>query len=85
MTIHLEEALQTRLLPHSRLSPTSLERLLFKAFSECLIFFPLSSQQMHTDVATGQIHADLQDEVASVERVIAELQELGAGLRQQSL
>lgn len=40
---------------------------------------------MHTDVATGQIHADLQEEVASVERVIAELQELGAGLRQQSL
>lgn len=40
---------------------------------------------MHTDVATGQIHADLQDEVASVERVIGELQELGAGLRQQSL
>lgn len=43
------------------------------------------AKQMHTDVATGQIHADLREEVASVERVIAELQELGAGLRQQSL
>lgn len=39
---------------------------------------------MHTDVATGQIHADLQQEVACAERVIAELQEVAAGLRQQS-
>lgn len=39
---------------------------------------------MHTDVASGQIHADLQDEVASLERLIARLQELGAGLREQS-
>lgn len=39
---------------------------------------------MHTDVATGQIHADLQEDVACVERVIADLQEEGAGLRQQS-
>lgn len=42
------------------------------------------AKQMHTDVATGQIHVDLQEEVACAERVIAELQEVGAGLRQQS-
>lgn len=39
---------------------------------------------MHTDVATGEIHAELQEEVARADRVIAELQEVGAGLRQQS-
>lgn len=49
-----------------------------------MVGFFLSSQQLHTDVATGQIHADLQEEVARLESVIAELQEVGAGLRQQS-
>lgn len=37
---------------------------------------------MHTDVATGQIHAELQDEVADLEHLITELQELGAKLRE---
>lgn len=41
-------------------------------------------QQMHTDVATGQIHAELQDSVATLEQVITELQELSSRLRDSS-
>lgn len=41
-------------------------------------------QQMHTDVATGQIHAELQDDVATLEQVITELQELSGRLRDNS-
>lgn len=39
---------------------------------------------MHTDVATGQIHGELQDSVAALEQLITELQELSARLREQS-
>lgn len=42
------------------------------------------AKQMHTDVATGQIHAELQDGVATLEQLITELQELSAKLRSQS-
>ena len=41
-------------------------------------------QQMHNDVATGQIHAELQDGVAALEQLISELQERSAKLREQS-
>lgn len=39
---------------------------------------------MHMDVATGQIHAELQEGVASLEQVITELQELSGRLRDNS-
>lgn len=41
-------------------------------------------QQIHTDVATGRIHAELQDGVTAVEQVITELQDLSGKLRNQS-
>lgn len=41
------------------------------------------AKQMHTDVATGQIHAELQDGVAALEQLITELQELSGKLRNQ--
>uniref|UniRef100_UPI003AAC86D8 tetratricopeptide repeat protein 27 isoform X2 n=1 Tax=Centroberyx gerrardi TaxID=166262 RepID=UPI003AAC86D8 len=42
------------------------------------------AKQMHTDVATGEIHADLRDGVAELEQLITELQELSGTLRGQS-
>uniref|UniRef100_A0A668AVN8 Tetratricopeptide repeat protein 27 n=1 Tax=Myripristis murdjan TaxID=586833 RepID=A0A668AVN8_9TELE len=42
------------------------------------------AKQMHTDVATGQIHADLRGSVAELEQLITELQELSGTLRGQS-
>ncbi|XP_044070278.1 tetratricopeptide repeat protein 27 [Siniperca chuatsi] len=42
------------------------------------------AKQMHTDVATGQVHAELQDGVAALEQLITELQELSGKLRDQS-
>ncbi|XP_075932796.1 tetratricopeptide repeat protein 27 isoform X2 [Anarhichas minor] len=42
------------------------------------------AKQTHTDVATGQIHAELQDGVAALEQLITELQELSGKLRDQS-
>lgn len=42
------------------------------------------AKQMHTDVATGQIHAELQDDVATLEQIITELQELSGTLRNQT-
>lgn len=39
---------------------------------------------MHTDVATGQVHDELQDSVAALERLVTELQELSGNLRGQS-
>lgn len=42
------------------------------------------AKQMHTDVATGQVHAELQDGVAALEQLIAQLQELSGKLRDQS-
>ncbi|KAG7214400.1 hypothetical protein INR49_023111, partial [Caranx melampygus] len=42
------------------------------------------AKQMHTDVATGQIHSELQDGVAALEQLITELQELSAKLRDPS-
>lgn len=41
-------------------------------------------QQIHTDVATGRIHAELQDGVTALEQVITELQDLSGKLRNQS-
>ncbi|KAF0027625.1 tetratricopeptide repeat protein 27 isoform X1 [Scophthalmus maximus] len=42
------------------------------------------AKQTHTDVATGQVHDELRGGVASLERLIAELQELSGTLRDQS-
>uniref|UniRef100_A0A8C5A5J9 Tetratricopeptide repeat protein 27 n=1 Tax=Gadus morhua TaxID=8049 RepID=A0A8C5A5J9_GADMO len=42
------------------------------------------AKQMHTDVATGDIHSDLTDSVGELERVITELQDISATLRGQS-
>ncbi|XP_070772657.1 tetratricopeptide repeat protein 27 [Enoplosus armatus] len=42
------------------------------------------AKQEHTDVASGQVHAELQDGVAALERLIAKLQELSGTLRNQS-
>ncbi|XP_022620855.1 tetratricopeptide repeat protein 27 [Seriola dumerili] len=42
------------------------------------------AKQMHTDVATGQIHGELQDGVAALEQLITELQELSRKLHDQS-
>ncbi|KAM4730229.1 tetratricopeptide repeat protein 27 isoform 1-T1 [Anableps anableps] len=42
------------------------------------------AKQIHTDVATGEVHADLQDGVAALEQLITELQELSGKLRNQS-
>nr|XP_019953123.1 PREDICTED: tetratricopeptide repeat protein 27 [Paralichthys olivaceus] len=42
------------------------------------------AKQMHTDVATGQIHGELQDAVAALEQLIAVLQDLSGKLRDQS-
>lgn len=39
---------------------------------------------MHTDVATGQIHSELEDGAAALEQLIRELQELSGKLRDQS-
>lgn len=39
---------------------------------------------MHTDLATGQIHAELQDGVAALEQLITDLQGLSVRLRDQS-
>ncbi|XP_029306440.1 tetratricopeptide repeat protein 27 [Cottoperca gobio] len=42
------------------------------------------AKQMHTDVATGQVHGELQDGVAALEQLLKELQELSGKLRDQS-
>uniref|UniRef100_A0A4W6G534 Tetratricopeptide repeat protein 27 n=1 Tax=Lates calcarifer TaxID=8187 RepID=A0A4W6G534_LATCA len=42
------------------------------------------AKQMHTDVATGQIHSELEDGAAALEQLIRELQELSGKLRDQS-
>uniref|UniRef100_A0A673BMC4 Tetratricopeptide repeat protein 27 n=1 Tax=Sphaeramia orbicularis TaxID=375764 RepID=A0A673BMC4_9TELE len=42
------------------------------------------AKQMHTDVATGQIHAELQDGVDALEQMITELQDLSGKMRKQS-
>ncbi|KAM6916264.1 tetratricopeptide repeat protein 27 [Xenentodon cancila] len=41
------------------------------------------AKQMHTDVATGLVHAELRGSVAALEQLIAELQELSGRLRGQ--
>lgn len=41
------------------------------------------AKQMHTDPATGQIHTELQDGVAALERLIVEQQEMSGRLREQ--
>ncbi|XP_025753002.1 tetratricopeptide repeat protein 27 isoform X2 [Oreochromis niloticus] len=42
------------------------------------------AKQMHTDVATGKIHAELQDGASALEQVITELQDLSGKLCNQS-
>lgn len=42
------------------------------------------AKQIHTDVASGEVHADLQDAVATLEQLITELQNLSGRLRNQS-
>ncbi|XP_061820608.1 tetratricopeptide repeat protein 27 [Nerophis lumbriciformis] len=42
------------------------------------------AEQTHTDVASGAIHADLQDDVVELEQLVTQLQELCAQLRAQS-
>lgn len=46
----------------------------------CFIF---SSQQMYTDVATGELHDDLVGDVTELEQLIIELQDLSSQLRSQ--
>ncbi|KAM3606001.1 uncharacterized protein V6R79_008859 [Siganus canaliculatus] len=41
------------------------------------------AKQIHTDVATGQVRAELKDDVDSLEQVITELQELSVSLRNE--
>ncbi|XP_028279558.1 tetratricopeptide repeat protein 27 [Parambassis ranga] len=41
------------------------------------------AKQLHTDVATGQIHGELQDAVTALEHVLTEVQELSEKLRNQ--
>lgn len=38
---------------------------------------------MHTDVATGQVRAELQDSVKALDQLVSELQELNRKLREQ--
>lgn len=42
------------------------------------------AKQIHTDVASGEVHADLQDAVATLEQLITKLQNLSGRLRNQS-
>ncbi|XP_034040508.1 tetratricopeptide repeat protein 27-like [Thalassophryne amazonica] len=42
------------------------------------------AKQTHTDLATGEIHAELQDGICMLEGLIAELQELSEDLRHQT-
>uniref|UniRef100_A0A8C1WAP0 Tetratricopeptide repeat protein 27 n=1 Tax=Cyprinus carpio TaxID=7962 RepID=A0A8C1WAP0_CYPCA len=46
----------------------------------CFVF---SSQQLYTDVATGELHDDLRGDVTELEQLITELQDLSAQLRSQ--
>ncbi|XP_056147912.1 tetratricopeptide repeat protein 27 [Lampris incognitus] len=42
------------------------------------------AKQLHTDVATGEVHEELRAGVEELERLITEMQDLGGGLRSQS-
>ncbi|MED6268528.1 hypothetical protein CHARACLAT_023361, partial [Characodon lateralis] len=42
------------------------------------------AKQIHTDVATGEVHPDLQGSVAALEQLITELQELSGRLQNKS-
>ncbi|XP_008427233.1 tetratricopeptide repeat protein 27 [Poecilia reticulata] len=42
------------------------------------------AKQIHTDVATGEVHVDLRDGVAALERLISDLQDLSGRLRNQT-
>ncbi|XP_067091989.1 tetratricopeptide repeat protein 27 [Osmerus mordax] len=42
------------------------------------------AKQLHTDVTTGDLHDELKDDVEELEKLIAELQDLGGQLRGQS-
>ncbi|XP_037638803.1 tetratricopeptide repeat protein 27 [Sebastes umbrosus] len=63
--------------PTEALQMLSSTRLSLKSLSS-------KAKQMHTDVATGQVHAELQDGVAALEQLVSELQELSGKLRDQS-
>lgn len=39
-------------------------------------------QQRHTDVATGQVHAELQEVVSALDQLVSQLQELNRKLRE---
>lgn len=47
------------------------------------ILLSIPFQQLYTDVATGEIQADLSDDVTKLEELIKELQDLSAQLRNQ--
>lgn len=47
------------------------------------LFKILSSQQLYTDAATGDLQDDLQGDVTELEQLITELQDLSAHLRSQ--
>lgn len=42
------------------------------------------AKQMHSDVATGEIHSELQEGVTALEELLSEIQEVSAALRSQS-
>lgn len=44
----------------------------------------VSPQQLHADVATGEIHGDLSDDVKELEQLITELQGQSGSLRTES-
>ncbi|KAM9727154.1 tetratricopeptide repeat protein 27 [Menidia menidia] len=42
------------------------------------------AKQMHTDVGTGQVHVELREGVAALEKLVSELQDLSGRLKEQS-
>ncbi|KAM9804386.1 tetratricopeptide repeat protein 27 [Neosynchiropus ocellatus] len=68
---------QTKSNPSEALQMLSSARLSLRSLST-------KAKQTHTDVLTGQLHQDLQDGVADLDRLVSELQELASNLRNSS-
>lgn len=56
-----------------------LTNVIISAFFNEIIY----SQQLYTDVATGNLHDDLRGDVTELEQLLTELQDLSAQLRSQ--